>query len=405
MEPETGRVDMEEVADRPSASKVSRVVGHTYPWDVLGDPAFADRVASLGVSQVALAASYHGTRAATPLHPAHRVVEAPQAALYRPVRAAAWAGRSLRPVSAPWVPSPDPFADATNELVRHGIAVDAWVILAHSSRLGRDRPDLAVRNCFGDSYPYALCVGNEEVRDYMALLAVEAVRDVPIAGLSLESCGQLGFAHNGLHEKTVGAYSPVAERILSVCCCAGCRRDWITAGAEPDQVCTSLRRALAAAQGDLKASIEVLIGGELTDLLLATRFGNQDLARGQVLAGLREAAPAVRLTMHGQADPWATGPSPAITAGALADVDAVLVPAWNDNQATRSAISAARQLAPAHVAVGAYVTVLPPADPRTVTDHAAALVAAGANELHLYHLGLANKSQLDVLGRIVRGTR
>ena len=405
MEPETDRVAMEEVADHPRAGRVSRVVGHAYPWDVLGDPAFVDRVTSLGVSQVALAASYHGTRAATPLHPAHRVVEAPQAALYRPVRAEAWAGRALRPVSAPWVPSRDPFADATNELANRGIEVDAWVILAHSSRLGRDRPDLAVRNCFGDSYPYALCVANEEVREFMALLAAEAVRDVPIAGLSLESCGQLGFAHNGLHEKTVGAYSPLAERILSVCCCAGCRRDWTTAGTEPDQVCASLRQALATAQGDLEATPDdVLVGPELTDLLLATRFGNQDLARGEVLAGLREAAPAVRLTMHGQADPWATGPSPAITAGALADVDAVLVPAWNDNQETRSAISAARQLAPADVSVGAYVTVLPPADPRTVTDHAAALVAAGANELHLYHLGLANQSQLDVLGRIVRGT-
>ena len=127
-----------------------------------------------------------------------------------------------------------------------GIAVDAWVVLAHSSRLGRDRPELAVRNCFGDSYPYALCVANEEVRDYSALLAAEAVRDVPVAGVSIESCGQLGFAHNGLHEKTVGAYPPAAERMLSVCCCAGCQRDWTAAGAGPEQVVAGLRQALGA---------------------------------------------------------------------------------------------------------------------------------------------------------------
>jgi hypothetical protein len=131
-------------------------------------------------------------------------------------------------------------------------------------------------------------------------------------------------------------------------------------------------------------------------------MGNQDLARAQVLAGLRDVTPPTRLTIHGQPDPWATGPSPALTAGALADVDAVLIPAWNDDEATRDAIGAARRLAPAEVAVGAYVTVLPPADPRTVAEHAAALVAAGANELHLYHLGLANQSQLDLLGRIAR---
>jgi len=403
MLPEAHHIGAEEVAGEPSAGRVSRVVGHAYPWDVLGDPSFADRVESLGVRQVALAASYHGTRAATPLHPEHRVVDAPDAALYRPVREAAWAGRALRPVSATWVASADPCAETTDELVQRGIAVDAWVVLAHSARLGRERPDLAVRNCFGDSYPYALCVANEEVRDYLALLAAEAVRGLPVSGLSLESCGQLGFAHNGVHEKTAGAYPPAAERILSVCCCPGCRQEWTTAGADPEEVCASLRRAVATAQvAEFNALPEALLGPDLADLLLTIRCGNQDLARTQLLAGLREAAPAARLTMHGQPDPWATGPSPATTAGALAAVDAVLVPAWNASGATQDAIGAARRLAPADVAVGAYVTVLPPADPRTVADHAAALVAAGANELHLYHLGLANQSQLDVLGQIAR---
>ena len=47
-------------------------------------------VIGLGIGEVSLAATYHGTRAATPLHPAHRLVEAPHAALYRPVRESAW---------------------------------------------------------------------------------------------------------------------------------------------------------------------------------------------------------------------------------------------------------------------------------------------------------------------------
>ena len=404
MLPETDRGGQEAAAVLP-AGQVSRVVGHAYPWDVLGDSSFAGRVADIGVSRVALAASYHATRAATPLHPAHRVVDAPEAALYRPVREAAWAGRALRPVNAPWVASTDPFAEATGELERQGIAIDAWVVLAHSSRLGRDRPELAVRNCFGDSYPYALCVANEEVRDYSALVAAEAVRELPVSGVSIESCGQLGFAHNGTHEKTVGAYPPAGERLLSVCCCAGCRRDWAAAGAGPERVVAGLREALAVTQNGGSGpapTIEMLLGADVAGLLLATRLGNQDRTRTQVLAAVRDSAPAARLTMHGQPDPWATGPSPAITAAALADVDTVLVPAWADNQATRDAIVDARLLAPAGVSVGAYVTVLPPADPRTVADHAAALVAAGADELHLYHLGLANRAQLDVLGRIAR---
>ena len=76
------------------------------------------------------------------------------------------------------------------------------------------------------------------------------------------------------------------------------------------------------------------------------------------------------------------------------------MPAWIDAPATREAIAAARELAPDPVSVGAYVTVLPPADPDTIDEHVGALIAAGADELHLYHLGLVNRERLAVLGRL-----
>jgi len=91
-----------------------------------------------------------------------------------------------------------------------------------------------------------------------------------------------------------------------------------------------------------------------------------------------------------------------VTAQAAGQVDAILVPAWNAGPPTNGAIAAARALAPPSVSVAAYVTVLPPADPGTVGAHTDALLAAGADELHLYHLGLATQTRLDVLGELVR---
>lgn len=41
-----------------------------YPWDVVGDPAAAGRIAGLGVRQATLASAYHSTRALTPVTPA-----------------------------------------------------------------------------------------------------------------------------------------------------------------------------------------------------------------------------------------------------------------------------------------------------------------------------------------------
>ena len=53
------------------------------------------------------------------------------------------------------------------------------------------------------------------------------------------------------------------------------------------------------------------------------------------------------------------------------------------------------------VPVEAYVTVLPPADPGEVVDHARRLVSAGARGLGLYHLGLASHRGQRLIAEIV----
>jgi len=90
-----------------------------------------------------------------------------------------------------------------------------------------------------------------------------------------------------------------------------------------------------------------------------------------------------------------------LTASAPADVDAVLVSAWPGTAETVSVVQATRAAVGDGVDVGAYVSVLPPKKLDEVAAHVAATLDAGANELHLYHLGLVNRPQLDALGSIV----
>lgn len=124
-----------------------------YPWDVVGDPDAAARVADLGVQQVTLAAAYHSTRALTPRHPGRRIVTAEHAAVLYPPGAARWAGRELRPYEQSWVASADPYAEAAQALTDAGLEVHTWVVLAHNSRLGAEHPDTSVVNAYGDRYP------------------------------------------------------------------------------------------------------------------------------------------------------------------------------------------------------------------------------------------------------------
>ncbi|HEY3502342.1 MAG TPA: hypothetical protein VGN37_06055 [Actinocatenispora sp.] len=383
----------------------ARVVGYAYPWDVLGDPAFPARVRTLGVTEVALAASYHSTRAATPLHPEHLVVEAREAALYRPVRDRAWAGSRLVPRAADWVPGDDSFGKAATQLRAAGIAVTAWIVLCHATHLGTAHPDVAVRNCVGDTYPYALCPSHPEVRRYAATLTAEALRGVPVDGVSLEACGQLGLSHNGRHEKTAGVFPPAAERAMSVCCCTACAAGWAEAGQDPDQVAHRLAdatRAVLDGTAPADAGMAELVGTRIADIVLATRRSAADAVRADVLAAVRAARPGAHVTLHGRGERWATTPDVAVDADSVDGVDAVLMSSWPTVPGTVEALAATRALLPGRVALGAYLTVLPPADPAAVVDHAGALLGAGATELHLYHLGLAGPAGQALLAEIVR---
>jgi hypothetical protein len=349
------------------------VSGHAYPWDVLGDPNFAPRAAA-AVDAVTLAATYHSTRAATPLHPTRRIVDARFAALHRPIRPAAWDGHLLRAAGPDWMDDKDPFGTASAALRSAGLAVSAWIVLTHNTRLGLEHPSVAVVNCFGERYPYALCPAHPAVRAYAATLAAEAVRDVEVDGISLEACGQLGLVHLGHHEKTDGAWTPAEIRLLSVCCCTACRAGWQSAGLDPVSVVAGLR--------------EDSLPEDVLAAVLANRHANTDALRAEVLAAVRSQAPGVPVTLHANPDPWATGPSPGLTPTAAVDVDALLVPAWPTTEASADLVRQA---------------VLPPTDAEALPGHVARLRAAGATRFSLYHLGLASPDRQKLLRTIATG--
>lgn len=387
-----------------SENTVDRIVAHAYPWDVLGDPEFVSRARDLGVREIALAASYHSTRAATPLHPHHKVVDAHHAALYRPLRGEAWDDLAVAARTASWGGSEDAFGDAARLLNDAGIGVHAWIVLSHSTIIGHAHPDATVVNCFGDRYPYALAPGHPDIVAYARTLAAESVRGVDLLGVSIEAAGQLGFAHVGPHEKTDGAYPGVGDALMSISCTARELEAWGAHGVDADKIVAKLRDGVDGLSGGTvppSAKITEVLSEEEADAVLAVRHADADTLRREVFSAVRAQAPEVRVTLHGHPDPWKTGPSPALTASAPADVDAVLVSAWPGTAETVSVVQKTRALVGDDVAVGAYVSVLPPKKLDEVGAHVAATVAAGANELHLYHLGLVNRPQLDALGSII----
>ncbi|MGH3646986.1 MAG: hypothetical protein ACRDTM_07410, partial [Micromonosporaceae bacterium] len=296
-------------------------VGYAYPWD-FDDPAAAGRAVELGVDAVAVAASYHTTRAATPLHPTRRTLVASHAALYVPVRTAAWRGARLVPAAPSW---PGSFEQSRDAVRGAGLGVHAWIVLTHNSRLGAGHPDLTVRNAFGESYEYALCPASDEVADYCATLVGEILELGEPDGVILEACGPLGIDHGGHHDKLeFAAWTDVQRALLSLCFCAACERLYRTAGIDPDQLRSVVHAALGAASpgagtapidsaptapagsapaafaspaGEASTVDEVL--GELAAPVRSVRTGLAARLRERLVGEIRAARPDARISLHG----------------------------------------------------------------------------------------------------------
>ncbi|WP_200926649.1 hypothetical protein [Sphaerimonospora mesophila] len=393
-------------------------VVYAYPWDIVGDPRAPARLRSLGVDSVALAATYHATRAATPLHPAHRLVDARHAACYVPVREEAWKEARLVPATpSGWMASADPFGEAAAALRAEGLSVHAWTVLTHNALLGSADPDLVVVNAFGEPYPYALCPAFQEVRDYCHTLVREIVELGEPDGLILEACGALGFRHAGLHEKTDGAdWSPVQIALLSLCFCRACRTRYESAGLDVSELASRVRAGVDGASGSAPGSVEDALG-DLAQAVRDLRTGLARELRDPLTARIRSARPGMPLALHADADPWATGSFATVSTGdGAVDADLLVGNCWNAPEADMAGLRALRRLAERHrpdephrtgarVRIGAYALALPPrpADGAALSRLADGYRAAGADEIHWYHGGLVSATRLKAIGQAVRG--
>ncbi|WP_435243880.1 hypothetical protein [Streptomyces cucumeris] len=371
-----------------------RTTGYAYPWDLLDGHELIDSAAELGFDEVAVAVAYHSTRAATPWSARHSAVLARHAALYRPVREGVWQGRTLRPSPPDWVAREDSAGDAVRALGAAGIPAAAWIVLTHNSALGLAYPEFAVRNCFGETYPWALCPARPAVREYAATLTAEAVDGLDLSSVILEACGPLGAVHQHQHEKTEAVWAPSVVRLLSVCCCSACASGWAGTGLVPEEVRDRLRTEVRrmVATGELGLT-EDRLPSALRAALLATRQDATDALRAEVLSAV---TPGTRIVLHGALDPWATGALPGLTPGAAADADAIVLSGWVPESGTAT-VAAARAALPGHLAIGGYVSVVGARVAPDIGSYVHALGAAGADELHLYHLGLAGPGRRPAL--------
>ncbi|MFI7343577.1 hypothetical protein ACIBUY_37245 [Streptomyces sp. NPDC050085] len=372
-----------------------------YPWDVVGDPDAARRIADLGVQQVTLAAAYHSTRALTPRHPRHRIVTAEHASVLYPVDEQRWEGRELTPYAAgDWAPG-DAYGEAADALAGAGLDVHTWVVLAHNSRLGAQFPATSVVNAYGDRYPWAPCIAQAATRTYLVDLAAEAAARPGAGGTELESLGWYGLAHLHAHDKTGGVgLGEAGQYLMSLCFCPDCRDGYAQHGLDADELARQVRGALepvwrGEAADDGWGSVEKLLGETTANATRAYRDATARSLQEAAVAAVRAAAPAgFQVLLHADPVSYHCGANVGVDpAHILTVADGVVVPCTGG--AALIGPFAAQGAGDERV-IAANLTVVRGmgGSPDTLAADLRAARDLGANQVRLYHAGLASDADL-----------
>jgi hypothetical protein len=193
---------------------------YLYPWDLEDEGAakILPRLRDIGIDTVSLAVSYHAGKFVRPHAPGRRVYFPEDGTIYFEPDDGRY-GR-IKPRRNSRVGAYDPL----REIARHdpGMKVTAWTVGFHNTPLGREHPDLVVRNAFDDPLWNSLCPSQGPVREYLVALCRDLATNQPLAEIAIETPGWQAYRHGHHHEFELIDLTPRAQVMLGMCFCDAC---------------------------------------------------------------------------------------------------------------------------------------------------------------------------------------
>ncbi|NED30570.1 hypothetical protein, partial [Streptomyces anulatus] len=254
-------------------------------------------------------------------------------------------------------------------------------------------------------YPWAPCIARPAVRAYLVDLAAEAAARPGTHGTELESCGWYGFAHLHAHDKIAGVgLGEAAQYLMSLCFCPECREGYGEEGADPGDLSAAVRRALEPAWSGAgspesgRDGIEKLLGPERADATLRWRGRVARAFQEAAVGAVRAAAPpGFQVLLHADPVPYRTGANVGVDADhILAVADGVVLPCTGSDAAREAVLGPFAGRGGVRAANFGIVTGMG-GSPRTLERDAAHAASLGADELRLYHAGLASGPDLEAV--------
>jgi hypothetical protein len=191
---------------------------YAYAWDVAerGVADFVAEAKALGLNTVTFAGSYHAGKFIRPKGRSGKVYFPQDGTAYFRVDPARYG--AIKPLENSLLRD----RDVLEELCACDLAVNAWMVLLHNTRLGSEHPASTVENAFGDRYVYSLCPSAPDVREYAVALCADVTTAYPVVGLSLETPGFLPYQHGFHHEFALIKQNRWLDARMGLCFCGHC---------------------------------------------------------------------------------------------------------------------------------------------------------------------------------------
>ena len=211
---------------------------YAYAWDLAErhPPEIAAEISALGLNTITLAGSYHAGKFLRPRGKSGKVFFPEDGTVYFRADPARYG--AIKPIANSIVAEHDFFAELS---VLKSVAVNAWMVLLHNTRLGEAHRNATVQNAFGDRYVHSLCPSNPQAREYAVALCKDVTDRYDVLGLSIEAPGFAPYVHGFHHEFALVKSNRWLDSNLGLCFCRHCVAGARKAGVDAESLQARVR--------------------------------------------------------------------------------------------------------------------------------------------------------------------
>ncbi len=381
----------------------------TYPWTLAsaGVETSCHDLGNRGIDAINLATHYHSVQSMQPRTP-ERLFQRYPGGWYVDSDQAAFDRTPIDPPSNHLEAFSDPLGEILPTANDHGLAVNAWTVCLHNSRLGSVYPEFAIQSAFGDTHTHGLCPSHPAVQEYLAAVVRESARQ-GVSQVQLESIGFQSAFHNHDdlfgHPKRHVALGTTGEVLLSQCFCSGCEEAAEEHRIDLDAAASLVRELVGEALTKTVAELPPLDTLRNEYGVLEALFDFRSTVIQRLVAKLQTASGDVPLSYYTMELQLGTDPYDLWPAGveleALAEhLDRVLAICYVDNPAdATSRIQTVSSLVDCPIDAGVTLDPSVIEDEHTFRAVVEALQGAIDGSVSVYHYGVAPEEQLEWIER------